>query len=119
MLTPQERVANGVAALDAWDPTWWKRLADRRPINISSCTDCVIGQLFNNSSGSISGWLNGCKAVGVIHDQTMQHGFRVGILTIDGVIEAREELNAEWARVIDQRLAAQSTPNPTEEPVHA
>ncbi len=44
-LSIEERVANGVRALDADDPWWVERIALER-LDMASCTQCVLGQLF-------------------------------------------------------------------------
>lgn len=40
-----ERVARGAAWLDENYPTWWERI-DLATLNIASCSDCVLGQVY-------------------------------------------------------------------------
>ncbi len=45
MLTIEERVANGMQAILAYDPTALDRI-DLDRLDVGSCDNCVIGQLF-------------------------------------------------------------------------
>lgn len=56
MLTAQEagiRVARGAALLDGVTPGWWSRI-DPVELEIASCTECVLGQVFGNYSLGIT-----------------------------------------------------------------
>jgi hypothetical protein len=47
--TPAERVARGVAWLDAIVPEWWKKV-ELRQFDIEARCNCVLGQIFTDHS---------------------------------------------------------------------
>jgi hypothetical protein len=53
MLGMPERVANGIAYLNKNDPGWQERV-DLSELNIDSCRDCVLGQLYGDFLSGIS-----------------------------------------------------------------
>jgi len=124
--TYKERVARGAALLDELAPGWHKQI-DLNTLKLSSCTDCVCGQLayatandvidreiYNEGSyhawtafrGYLSRKLKRRKktdlAVEILEDPS-----HFGFSTIR---EGYPTLDKEWRRVIEERMeqAAQS-----------
>lgn len=127
------RVARGVEILDRLCPDWFGRI-DRKRFTIRSCTECILGQLYGDFvSGALKIGLehplNQSRNVGVPIEGTcdteqyeaMMCGFDTDLRPL-GPQYPRENnhrddagpcyldsrcLNAEWLRVIDERLASQ------------
>ncbi len=97
-LTIAERVARGAAILDAHRPGWHSQI-DAEFLDLSSCSECVLGQLFG-------AFEDGVAALGISVDFTLQeeaqHGFDIRCHE-GGDVYA--ELHAEWLRVISERRA--------------
>jgi hypothetical protein len=87
-----ERVAAGVAWLDAEVPDWWRDIRLDR-LEMASCTRCVLGQVFGEY---------GDAPLGDLFEQPLRLGFNVSLAN-----DFREfgELTAEWRRVIEERRA--------------
>lgn len=100
-LTITERVAAGAAWLDEHEPGWIKRI-DIGVLDISSCANCVLGQVFGDfDDARRDAWLNPPE-----HDRMTDPGRRRGFMTPDpGAFEQYETLTAEWKRFIQERRA--------------
>lgn len=92
MLTIQERVRAGVSLLDEQVPNWWNRI-DLDELDIGSCYNCVLGQLFG---GFIKGW-NSLRLKFNIED----YGFSYS--TFEILSSVPELLTKEWKKQIRLR----------------
>src|SRR6266536_5620391 len=100
MSAVSRQVARGAALLDEKIPGWAERI-DLARLQMNSCHDCVIGQLFPVESDWVTPYGRGMEALGVWHLRGDARGHGV-----DG--EDADALNAEWRRVITaRRLAAE------------
>ena len=100
MSAVSRQVARGAALLDEKIPGWDERI-DLARLQMHSCHDCVIGQLFTSVGDCVTPYGRGMEALGVwdLRGDAPGHGF-------DG--EDADALNAEWRRVITaRRLAAE------------
>ena len=89
-----EFVEKGVELLDKARPDWYKEI-DMEAFYISSCQQCILGQLFGNyTDGTI---------VLDVSDHAYEHGFDIPstLSTDDGVYF--EYLQREWEGQIEQR----------------
>lgn len=111
--TPAERVARGVAWLDATVPEWWAKV-ELLGFNINSPCNCVLGQVFEPEDGEGTGFI----AAKLQHTELYD-----GLNLADGNVCSRDEwfgfdfydtyedpdeptkLQAEWTRVIAERQA--------------
>lgn len=92
------RVAAGAALLDSEQPGWDQRVT-LDTLEISSCTSCVLGQLYGNVS-------TGYGVFGIDDDAVDQFGFDQQGWAGDEY----ELLTAEWRRVIVARRALAADP---------
>lgn len=95
----EQRVTNGVEALDKHAPTWARHVSER--IDIRSLEHCVLGQVFGD-------WTDGVIALGIQGDRGMQEllGFE---LTGDeynskSVDLIAEQIESEWHSRITARM---------------
>lgn len=99
----QERVARGVALLDATEPGWVHRINTEK-LDVSHGEACVLGQLYGN-------YTLGRHALGLDHNQAGEHGFQMrtpsiepprGLLVrvLNGFAEY-PDLTQEWRRVVE------------------
>jgi len=101
MSTVAERVARGAALLDEKVPGWAGRIS-LGELDLSSCTFCVLGQLFAVDAFVEPDWDSGYdlgRRVLDLEDDDDLHGFD------RYYVEPWSELNAEWRRVITERTA--------------
>ncbi len=90
------RVARGAALLDEKRPGWDARI-DLAVLDLESCRQCVVGQLFGPEYGHDPfGW--GLAVLG-IPVEAGRHGF-------DTFGEDFADLTAEWRRVVTARRLA-------------
>ncbi len=98
MSAVSRQVARGAALLDEKIPGWAERI-DLARLQMNSCHDCVIGQLFPVESDWVTPYGRGMEALGVwdLRGDAAGHGF-------DGACAVA--LGAEWRRVIIKRRMA-------------
>ena len=98
MSAVSRQVARGAALLDEKIPGWAARI-DLARLQMASCHDCVIGQLFPVKSDRVTPYGKGMAALGVwdLRGDAAGHGF-------DGA--DADALGAEWRRVIIGRRTA-------------
>jgi hypothetical protein len=104
MSTVAERVARGAELLDEKVPGWAERISVAE-LDLSSCSSCVIGQLFateafNGAGLWPSGYDFGVQIIGV-NGWESWYGFDRRFSDT----EPWSELNDEWRRVIAERTA--------------
>jgi hypothetical protein len=92
----RDRVARGAALLDEKRPGWDARV-DLAVLDLASCRQCVVGQLFGEEFGNWP-YLAGLQALGIPLGAG-RHGF-------DALDEQFPALTAEWRRVIAARRLA-------------
>ena len=89
-----EFVEKGVELLDKAKPDWYKEI-DMEAFYISSCQQCILGQLFGN-------YTDGTIMLGV-SGHAYEHGFDIpSTLSIDDGVYF-EYLQREWEGQIEQR----------------
>ena len=100
--TPRQAVAQGAQLLDDTYPGWW-RLIDLETLQLSSCTDCVCGQLAFTLLNYAHGDDDSAYAAMRTHlglDNGANHGFVIGLGWTYNTLEAL------WREVIQARLEA-------------
>lgn len=120
----KENVARGVALLDEKKPGWYKQI-DVKKLHLSSCTDCVLGQLYgseadlgqkcgpNSLAGLIagSGYCLGTYTLGLTSwegDLPAKHGFSIEIPRCDSDCGYNRDwagLTKAWVDAINAKLA--------------
>lgn len=96
----QERVANGVALLDEHRPGW-DRDVDLDNFKLSSCDECVLGQLYGRYGVGIAAL--GLKT-GINHGFAAPHGF----FALPGF--GYEDLEGIWVDEIVARRSREGAP---------
>lgn len=99
-MTPEqarERVARGVALLDEKRPGW-ERLIQLGSLNLSTCHECVLGQL-----GGTFGTFLGAMFPQTSHPERMDLAYRCGFYAHG---EGYSTLQSEWVRAIEARISA-------------
>lgn len=91
----QARVAKGAALLDTQRPGWAQKI-NPETFQISSCTNCVLGQLYG-------GFGEGCTRTfpGASSWEAQSHGF------VDFFANSYGELQEAWLEAIAERTAPQ------------
>lgn len=89
-MNAKQRVANSLAILEEHMPDW-DTFIDLDALNIYSCTDCVLGQVFG-------GYGAGLRILGI------ETSPNCGFTPTQEVTGA--ELKEEWVRVISERREA-------------
>lgn len=110
----QEAVAKGAALLDEYMPNWY-RMVDEYALDMRSCRCCIAGQVMIVQSLRAD-----IEAPGAMQGFSGEYGFDVaGDIDYDDVDddgnlypnsnpdECWTVLEAEWLRVINERLAAE------------
>ena len=97
------RVSRGIAWLDAEQPGW-ERSIDLTELDVSSCTACVLGQVFAREADD-EGWSGFEYALDVYESgeklsYAHHYGFANGKVRGDDF----DELTAEWVRRIKERF---------------
>lgn len=94
--TVQDVVARGVKYMDTYGPADWRDRIDLEILDIESCTDCVLGQVFDNGDVIFGGYgahiRDFEKNVG-FYSSVWEYGFSWGDLD-------PQEITAEWKRVL-------------------
>lgn len=88
-------VADGAAFLDERWPGWWKRV-NSRTLNVESCLNCVLGQLFGSYQEGMD-WVSDMTG----HKFACRYGFATGTM---GNYKLLTEL---WVEVLTQRRLAE------------
>jgi hypothetical protein len=93
------RVARGAALLDEMKPGWDARV-DLAELDLSSCRQCVVGQLFGEEFGRWP-YETGLRALGIPFFGEDEYGFEK-----EATGEEYAALTAEWRRVVTARRLA-------------
>lgn len=103
-LTIEQRVAAGVAWLDE-NRSGWIDLVNLDTLDLSSCTLCVLGQLFGEYEDAplAAKYTPDLASTGPARSR----GFEVAYRTASAYREYAD-LTAEWRRVIESRRAVSS-----------
>lgn len=120
----RERAERGAALLDKLMPSWFKKV-DLDTLKLSSCTDCVCGQIARNSAlpyfrvkrrwyrrngyGSQKidwtvalSWLNAKTKKKNVDVDSYEHGF------VAYSNYGYHQLDKEWGRIVRERLEAEA-----------
>lgn len=104
LLTLAARVAKGAALLDGAVPGWYLRI-DLTTLDLGSCGECVLGQLFEGDYDHGVFELREPMALNVPFEPfsrpEVEHGFLLPLARLN--VEGYDDLAAEWARVITAR----------------
>lgn len=101
--------ADGAAWLDVSVPGWAQRLGDV-PIDISSCTKCVVGRLGGVGEETHKAWIEGAEKLGIKDYKTLVDlGFGAHYRVtwdwdVDALIEYHSVLSDQWNIEIAKRL---------------
>lgn len=97
-LTIEQRVDNGIEALDRVGPAGWRERLDLDRLDVGSPDDCVIAQLAVSTADADQNDLYTTVTNGV-HSETWKYGIIWGPFDVIG--DADDDiaaLNAEWKR---------------------
>lgn len=122
MLTIAERVENGIQFLNKHVPDWRERV-DPRTLNISSCRDCVIGQLCGTWESAYAQTLKAIaqytamplSALGFCATYPIMYPAAPAMVLCATEENDWEQLNSEWRRRLTE--ARPATRAETEEAV--
>lgn len=93
----RERVARGAAHLDQMRPGWHAEV-DTGTLTLSSCTQCVLGQLFGGEWDVDAPFLHGLKCLNLYEKRgnasAVTHGFAIG--TGDAADPDNAEPEFQW-----------------------
>lgn len=115
------RVARGGLELDGVRPGWWRPgVVDLRRLDMSSCDDCLLAQLYGlDGPGMPTGYDMGLAALnldGLGRDDEARFGFNIPDSDWDDVAgggpAAFDELRDAWIAEIERRRAAVAVPVP-------
>lgn len=103
-MTIQERVAAGVAWLDAEYPGWEMNI-DQGRFDFRACSRCVLGQVANDFWNIVSsGTMLYCEGQKLLFSEAINMGFTVSDNPPRSVQNDEwDSLGEEWIRVIKER----------------
>lgn len=104
-----EAVARGVALLDDKRPGWWQKI-DVAELEMDDCSQCVLGQLFQRATNSVSvleygrAYGDGLGALGIVDGR--EFGFDLSEVDFNNpraYPERWDALRELWVEVIKRR----------------
>lgn len=96
LTTARRRVAKGIAFLDERLPGW-RRIVDRRRLDLSECDRCIVGQIFD-------GFDRGRGILGLTASEAERLGFLIrqpADASDDRIAEVYRPLTEAWREVIE------------------
>jgi hypothetical protein len=97
--TPAQAVAKGAALLDREVPGWAEQI-DLPTLNMSSCSRCILGQLYGEDEDEGEGYWTGMDQFRLSAFGSRRHGFSSEFGRLD------RELAEAWAAEVLRRVPA-------------